>query len=77
MARDWQSHLETGTPAVWLCLAFSFLIGLDFELRASYLQSWHSTPWATPPVHFYSGYFGDGALQTDLGLQTSQAQLPK
>jgi hypothetical protein len=28
------------------------LVGLDFELRALSLQSWHSTAWNTPPVHF-------------------------
>jgi hypothetical protein len=30
----------------------------------SCLQSRHSTTWATPPVHFCSGYFGDGVLRT-------------
>jgi hypothetical protein len=29
-----------------------FLMGLEFELRASYLQSRCTTVWATPPVHF-------------------------
>jgi hypothetical protein len=27
-------------------------MGLGFELMASYLQSRHSTPLATPPIHF-------------------------
>jgi hypothetical protein len=31
---------------------FFFLVRLKFEVRASYLQSWHSIAWATPPVHF-------------------------
>jgi hypothetical protein len=31
---------------------FFFLMGLGFELRALYLQSRSSTPWAIPPVHF-------------------------
>jgi hypothetical protein len=39
---------------------FLFLAELEFELRALCLQSWHSTTWAIPPVHFCSGYFGDG-----------------
>jgi hypothetical protein len=28
------------------------LLGLEFELRASHLQSMHSSAWATPIVHF-------------------------
>jgi hypothetical protein len=33
-------------------------IGLEFELRASCLQSRHSTAWTTLPIHFCSGCFG-------------------
>jgi hypothetical protein len=33
-------------------LFFFFLVGLGFEVRASCLQSRHSTAWAIPPVHF-------------------------
>jgi hypothetical protein len=29
-----------------------FLVGLEFELRASHLQIRHSTTLANPPVHF-------------------------
>jgi hypothetical protein len=36
-------------------------VELGFELRALHLQSRSSTTLATPPVHFCSGYFGDGS----------------
>jgi hypothetical protein len=31
---------------------FFYLVELEFTLRASHLQSRHSTVWATPLVHF-------------------------
>jgi hypothetical protein len=31
---------------------FVFLVELGYELKASHLQSWCCTTWATPPVHF-------------------------
>jgi hypothetical protein len=34
---------------------FFFFALLGFEFRASYLQSWHSTTWATPPYTFNPG----------------------
>jgi hypothetical protein len=43
-----------------LIFFFFFLVGLGFELRVLCLQSRHTTTWTTPPVHFCSGYFGDG-----------------
>jgi hypothetical protein len=46
--------------------AFLFLVGLEFELRASHLQSWCSTAIATVLlVHFCSSYFLEmGVSQT-------------
>jgi hypothetical protein len=34
------------------CFIYYFMMALGFELRASQLQSRHSTPKATLPVHF-------------------------
>jgi hypothetical protein len=36
-----------------------FFVGLAFELRTSPLQSRCSTAGTTPPVHFWSHYFGE------------------
>jgi hypothetical protein len=47
-----------------LCLHFFFLVGLVFELRASHLQTKHSTPWATPPVHFALVILETGSTRT-------------
>jgi hypothetical protein len=41
---------------------FFFLVGLEFELRASHLQSCLSTARVTPPSPFFLGYLGDGIL---------------
>jgi hypothetical protein len=37
-----------------------FFMVQGFELRTSSLQSRHSTTWTMSPVHFCSGYVGDG-----------------
>jgi hypothetical protein len=47
----------------YFCLSF-WGVGLDFELRTSFLQSRCSNTWAILPVYFCSGYFGDGLLRT-------------
>jgi hypothetical protein len=38
------------TPSFFF-LSFFFLVGLEFGLRASFLQSRFSITWVTPPVH--------------------------
>jgi hypothetical protein len=43
-------------------------VGLDFELRASHLQSRCPTIRATPPVHFSLVIFGDGRLSRTICL---------
>jgi hypothetical protein len=43
-------------------LLFFFLMGLGLELRASCLQSRHSTTGPTPPV-----YFATGILEMEIG----------
>jgi hypothetical protein len=46
------------------CVNHFVLVGMEFELRASHLQSRHTTAWAIPFVHFCSGYFGNRISQT-------------
>jgi hypothetical protein len=53
----------------WVLLFLLFLVGLGFELGASYLQSRCSTAWDTTAVHFCSGYFGDGVSWTSCWSQ--------
>jgi hypothetical protein len=48
------STLQLGAGHLPYSALFFFRTGLEF--RASNLQSSHSTAWATPPVHFCSGY---------------------
>jgi hypothetical protein len=63
--RFWGLGLEQMWGAIiqlTTCLLPFFFVELGFELRASYLQSRHSTTWATPPIHFCSGYFGERVL---------------
>jgi hypothetical protein len=47
-----------------LCTQTLFLVGLGFELRASWLQSKLSTVWAIPPVYFALVILEMGVLQT-------------
>jgi hypothetical protein len=42
--------------------SFFFLVGLDFELRASHFQSRYSSASATLSVHFALVIFEDGVL---------------
>jgi hypothetical protein len=73
--------LSSGSPFFfkfqYFCLA---LVAMGLELRNSYLQSRHSTTWATPS-HFCSAYFGDEVSQTICPgwpeLQSSRSQPPK
>jgi hypothetical protein len=37
---------------LYVIFCFFFLMGQEFELRASHLQNRSSTTWATLPVHF-------------------------
>jgi hypothetical protein len=39
---------------------------MQFELRASHLQSRYSAVWARPTIHFFSGYFEDGGFMNYL-----------
>jgi hypothetical protein len=55
---------------------FNFLMGLEFELRASHLKSRCSIAWTTPPVHFCSVYFGDGVSQTICPVWPQNMVLP-
>jgi hypothetical protein len=60
--KDWgrpqeDAHRETeklskGGGSQGAMYIFCFWVGLEFEFRASHLQSRHSTAWDTPPVHF-------------------------
>jgi hypothetical protein len=57
---------------------FIFLVGLGFELRDLSLQIRHFTTGATASP-FCSGYYGDGGLKTEAGLQqlSSRSWPPK
>jgi hypothetical protein len=46
---------------------FFFLVGLEFELRASHLQSRHSTTLATPLVHLTMVILKMGSLELFAG----------
>jgi hypothetical protein len=59
-----------------------FFYGMGFELRASRLQSSHSTTWATLSVHFALVILEMGGslklfAQASLKLQSSWSQPPK
>jgi hypothetical protein len=60
---------------------FFFPMGQGFELRASHLQSRHSTTWATLPVHFALVILEMGSWKlfagADLETQSSWSQPPK
>jgi hypothetical protein len=61
---------------------FFVCVWLGFELKASHLQSRHSTAWAMPLSPFCSGYFEDGGIFRAISPgclepQSSQSHLPK
>jgi hypothetical protein len=63
---------------LFLRLVRVFFVGLQFELRASHVQSRLSTAQATPAVHFALVILEIGSLklfaQTGIKLQSSQSQ---
>jgi hypothetical protein len=52
--------MTASTFSSFISLYLFIFVGLEFELRASCLQSRHPITRVTPPAHFCSGYFGDG-----------------
>jgi hypothetical protein len=56
-------------------------VGVEFELRASHLQSKHSTSWVTPPVYFGLVILEMGSHElfpwAGLESRSSQFQSPK
>jgi hypothetical protein len=61
---------------VYIYIFCFVLVGLGFELRASILQSRHSTAQAMPPVHFALVIFGDGDLSNYLPRLASNCDPP-
>jgi hypothetical protein len=60
----------------YFILFFFFLVRLAFELRALDWQSWCSTAWATPLVHFALVILEMGSLQTSGPCWPQTSSLP-
>jgi hypothetical protein len=63
-------------------IEFCFLlVGLMFEPRGLHLQSSFSITWATPPVHFHSGYLEIVSYElyawADIKMQSSRFQVAR